>query len=187
MGSPEASKRSILHHLRIIDRILNPFGVPTMDEHNNNIDEAIKRFQKVLNHPNTDRIYLVPPHGRWRIWLKDDFTDFIDILKERKEDFRNGIFDLREADDVIAELNGDLETVMERFEEQLEIQHRFNNVDKYEGFEEALVAIGSKRHKKSRKPKSHRRKSRKPKSHRRKSRKPKRHRKRRKTRRRRKM
>lgn len=179
MASPETSKRSILYQLRIIDRILNPFGVPTMDEHNNNIDEAIKRFQKVLNHPNTDRIH-DGRAGAARLWIKDDFTDFIDILKERKEDFRNGIFNLREADDVIAELNGDLETVMERFEEQLEIQERFNNVDKYEGFDEALVAIGSK---KRRKTKRHRRKSRKSKG----KRKTNRRRKKRKSRRRRKM
>ena len=177
MASPrEASKRSILEQLQIINRILDPFEVPTMDEHNNNIDEAIKRFQKVLNHPNTGRIH----NGRG-LWIKDDFTDFIDILKERKEDFRNGIFDLEETVEVIAELNGDLETVMERFEEQLEIQHRFNNVDKYEGFDEALVAIGSKRRK--RKTKRHRRKSRKSKI----KRKTKTHRKKRKSRRRRKM
>ena len=162
MASPrEASKRSILEQLRIIERILDPFEVPTMDEHNNNIDEAIKRFQKVLNHPNTDRIH------RRGLWIKDDFTDFIDILKERKEDFRNGIFDLEEAVEIIAELNEDLETVMERYEEQLAIQDRFNNVDKYEGFEEALRAIGSKRRKRKTKRKSRKsRKSKKMKRHR---------------------
>ena len=173
MASPrEASKRSILEQLRIIERILDPFEVPTMDEHNNNIDEAIKRFQKVLNHPNTDRIH------RRGLWIKDDFTDFIDILKERKEDFKNGIFDLEEAVEIIAELNEDLETVMERFQEQLEIQERFNNVDKYEGFEEALRAIGARRTRR-RKPKRH--------SKKRKSKKPKRHRKKRKSRKSRKM
>ena len=122
-----------------------------IDEVNDNINEAIHFFKKILNHPNTHRI-----HNGGGLWLKDDIIEFIDILRERKEDFRNGIFDLQEAFEVIDELNGDLEIVVERFKEELDIQARFNNVDKYEGFDEALVAIGSKRDRKSRKPKRHR-------------------------------
>ncbi len=189
MGSPrEASKESILYHLNdILDR---PFGYLTyandlvemeMAEEpvepflNDNLSEAIEVFQNVLNHPHADRVN-----------IKHEVDELINVLKEIKTDFNEGYLDKSELANVFeSDLIPDLQRIMEENAEKLEIQERFNHVDKYEGFEEALRAIGARRTRR-RKSTIHRkkRKIRRTKRHKkkRKSRRTKRHRKKRKSR-----
>lgn len=172
MASPrDASKESILYHLNdILDR---PFGYlnsadrlvememaeePVEPFLNDNLNEAIEVFQNVLNHPHAHSVD-----------IKHEVDEFINVLKDIKKDFNDGYLDKSELANVfVLDLIPDLERIMQENAAKLEIQERFNHVDKYEGFEEALRAIGARRRRKTKR--------------RRRKRKTKRHKKRRKTR-----
>ena len=155
----EASENSILYHLNdILDRPFHYLGnadrlvqmrmaeEPVVEPLlNNNFDEAIELFQNVLNHPNADRL-----------GIKKDIGDFIYALKEIKNDFNEGSLNKTQLSNLFTQdLIKDLEGYIAENAGKLQIEHRFNNVDKYEGFEEALREIGARR-----KTKRHRRKTR---------------------------
>lgn len=149
--SPESHELSLLHHFNdMFENNLEPLsnidiwvegGYTTEEDFEKmiiyHLDDSISGLEKILNHPHSNRL-----------GLKAGTKKFIDRIKNIKNNYEK-----LQSREVVGEifkyqLQPDFQIFFRNNREKIRLQDRFNNVEKYEGFEEALTAIGHKRRKK---------------------------------------